>query len=66
MKHYKLEARYRYLTAYGKRSHKTRSFYFQQMGSIIAQMKYELSLGAKISIKEISEAEYVKGIRGNV
>ena len=35
---------------------------WKRLPKLLHQLKYDLSLGARVSIKEISEAEYVKGI----
>lgn len=69
MSFYKLEAAYKYaaspaqLAAGRKTISKIYKYHYRSFDSAIPQIKYDLSLGAKISIKEICENEYMKGTR---
>lgn len=62
MRFYKLEAKYPYTTNFGKKRTKIYKYFYKSYDSALAQIKYDLSLGGRITIREISEHEYMKGI----
>jgi hypothetical protein len=63
MTFYKLESTFRYKTNFGKYTRKTIHFYYKNFDRICKQLRYELSIGAKCAVKEISEKEYMRGIK---
>jgi cytoplasmic iron level regulating protein YaaA (DUF328/UPF0246 family) len=60
MSYYKLEAKYPYTNKYGKKRTKIYKYWYRSINGVLNQMKYDLSLGGKIAISEISEQEYTK------
>lgn len=61
MSFYKLEAFYSYTTNYGKKKNKAYKYWYNSLDSLIHQIRHDLSQGAKIVVKEISEYEYIRG-----
>lgn len=63
MSFYKLEASYPYTTLYGDKKRKIYKYWYNSVDTLIHQVKYDLSLGAKVAVKEISESEYIRGLK---
>ena len=68
MKFYKLTSAYKYDASQASdKTTRTKSyrFYYRSWDNLMVQLQYEVGLGAKCSVQEISEAAYIKatGIR---
>jgi len=67
MSFYKLEATYNVTKLdnykYSYKSPKTYKYYFRGYAAVVDQQLYNLSRGATVKVKSISEQEYIKGTR---
>lgn len=63
MNFYKLEATHRVISNSGSKNKKTYKYYFNSYESMLLSFSTNLLNKSKVSVKEITEHEYVKGTR---
>lgn len=59
MAFYKVESTFRDL----KRNRKTYRYYYNSIDTVHIQIDRDLSIGAKVAVKEISERDYVRATK---